>query len=44
MSQQELEQGDREVMGMVNGHSHPEAAAAAEEIAATVFANRQFRG
>lgn len=32
MSQQELEQGDREVMGMVNGHSHPEASAAAEEI------------
>ena len=33
MSQQELEQGDLEVMGMVNGHSHPDAAAAAQEIA-----------
>ena len=33
MSQKELEQGDQEVMGMVNGHSHPDAAAAAEEIA-----------
>ena len=33
MSQQELEQGDLEVMGMVNGHSHPEAAAEAERIA-----------
>lgn len=33
MSQQELEQGDQEVMGVVNGHSHPDAAAAAEEIA-----------
>ena len=33
MSQQELKRGDQEVMGMVNGHSHPEAVAAAEEIA-----------
>lgn len=36
MSQQELEQGDQEVMGVVNGHSHPEAEAAAEKIAETV--------
>lgn len=34
MSQQELEHGDQQVMGMVNGHSHPEAAAAAEKIVA----------
>jgi len=33
MSQQELEQTDQEVMDLVNGHSHPDAAAAAEEIA-----------
>lgn len=32
MSQQELEQGDQEVMGVVNGHSHPGAAAEAEKI------------
>lgn len=32
MSQQELEQGDQEVMGVVNGHSHPDAAAVAEKI------------
>lgn len=32
MSQQELERGDQEVMGVVNSHSHPEAAAAAEKI------------
>ena len=38
MSQQELEQGDQEVMGMVNGHSHPDAAAAAEEIVESVTA------
>lgn len=36
MSQQELEQGDQEVMGVVNGHSHPDAEAAAEEIADAV--------
>ena len=34
MSQQELEHGDQEVMGVVNGHSHPDAEAAAEDIAA----------
>lgn len=33
MSQQELERGDQEVFGVVNGHSHPDAAAAAEVIA-----------
>lgn len=32
MSQQELEQTDQEVMGMVNPHATPEAAAAADEI------------
>lgn len=32
MSQQELEHGDQQVMGMVNSHSHPDASAAAEEI------------
>ena len=36
MSQQELDRGDLEVMGMVNGHSTPEAAAAADEIVETV--------
>ena len=33
MSQQEFEQTDQEVISLVNGHSHPDAAAAAEEIA-----------
>ena len=32
MSQQELERGDQEVMDVVNGHSHPNAQAAAEKI------------
>lgn len=32
MSQQELEHGDQEVMGIVNEHAHPDAAAAAENI------------
>ena len=32
MSQQELEQGDQEVMGIVNEHAHPDTAAAAEDI------------
>ena len=32
MSQQELEQGDQEVMGIVNDHAHPDTAAAAEKI------------
>ena len=36
MSQAELERDDQEVMDLVNGHSHPEAAAAAEEIAEAV--------
>ncbi len=43
MSQQELEQGDQEVIGMVNGHSHPDAVAAAEEIAESVTAPVQDR-
>lgn len=33
MSQQELEQGDQEVMGIVNDHAHPDATVVAEEIA-----------
>ena len=32
MSQQELEQGDQEVMGIVNEHAHPDTAAVADEI------------
>ena len=32
MSQQDLERGDQEVMGIVNDHAHPDTAAAAEEI------------
>lgn len=32
MSQKELEQGDKEVMAVVNDHSHPDAAATAEGI------------
>lgn len=32
MSQKELEQGDKQVMEVVNGHSHPDAAATAEGI------------
>ena len=32
MSQQELERGDQEVMGIVNEHAHPDAAAAAMKI------------
>lgn len=36
MSQQELDRGDLEVMGMVNGHSTPEASAAAEQIVESV--------
>lgn len=32
MSQQELEQGDQEVMGIVNEHAHPDTTAAAENI------------
>ena len=42
MSQQELEQGDLEVMGMVNGHSHPDAAATAEGIAESVWKPVQY--
>ena len=41
MSQQELDRGDLEVMGMVNGHSTPEASAAAEEIAEMATAPKE---
>lgn len=36
MSQKEFEQQDEQVMDMVNGHSAPEATAAAEQIVETV--------
>lgn len=37
MSQQDLERGDQEVMGIVNDHAHPDTAATAEEIAEQLF-------
>ena len=42
MSQAEMERDDQEVMGIVNEHAHPEAAAAAEEIA-DAFSDEEAR-